>query len=157
MACKQMNKDLGGRLQPQQLRGEGRVQLRVQLWAGIRVCRCGQALRNVMCLEGAMHSSAALQCNCKLSSKRNITLEDINYSRFSFFIFIGVYLFTNSGYTADWRELSFTGLLFNLNNFLQGSSCNAEMSGWDTWAKAISLALPLHCSTWLKLFCWKTR
>lgn len=37
-----------------------------------------------LCLESAMHSYAALQRNCNLSSKRNITLEDINYSRFFF-------------------------------------------------------------------------
>ena len=91
--------------------------------------------------------------------KRKISLKDNNYSRFKFFfIFTGAYLFTNSGYTADWRESRvLQACFFNLNNFFQGSSCNAEMSGWDTWAKAIGLALPLHCSTCLKLFSWKTR
>ena len=90
-------------------RGEWRVRLFfsywVQFWAGIKICSCGQTLRNFMCLESAMHSYAALQCICSLSSKRNTTLKDNNYSRLFFLvIFIGAYLFTNSGYTADWRE-----------------------------------------------------
>lgn len=133
------------------LRGKGRVWLFFSHWVSYTF---GKEIRFAVVVKHSkiLHVSLVLctvmlPCNvaANLSSERNITLKDSCSSLFFLLIFfLGLYLFINSGYTADWENRALQAcFVISIFFFLQGSNCNAEMSGRDTWVKASSLALPL--------------